>query len=123
MKLTQKTIEAGDLVVVVEYSRPLPHDTKKQRTEKHKATTEAQKKLNNKTAKGKCALLLAAITHDLFGVDHSNVHGIHCPQRLVDNAAGCTDWCVHPYSYRTMDTSVQRLCAGIVGSTYLSAYG
>ena len=45
MKLTQKTIEAGDLVVVVEYSRPLPHDTKKQRTEKHKATTEAQKKL------------------------------------------------------------------------------
>ena len=60
MKLTQKTIEAGDLVVVVEYSRPLPHDTKKQRTEKHKATTEAQKKLNNKTAKGKCALLLAA---------------------------------------------------------------
>ena len=60
MKLSQKTIEAGDLVSIVEYSRPLPRDTKKQRTSKHQVTKEAQKRLNNKSAKGNCAFLLAA---------------------------------------------------------------
>lgn len=60
MKLSQKTIEAGDLVSVVEYSRPLPTDTKKQRTAKHQVTTEAQKKINSTFASHKLAFLLAA---------------------------------------------------------------
>lgn len=60
MKLSQKTIEAGDLVSIVEYSRPLPKDTPKQRTAKHQVTTEAQKVINSKLATRKLAFLLAA---------------------------------------------------------------
>lgn len=60
MKLNQKTLRAGNLVSVVEYSRPLPKDSPRQRAEKHRATTDAQRRLNNKTLKGKLAFLLAA---------------------------------------------------------------
>lgn len=58
--INRKTIKAGDLVQVVEYSRQLPRDTKRQRAAKNRASSEAQKRLNNKTAKGKLAFLLAA---------------------------------------------------------------
>lgn len=69
MVLIQRILEAGDLVSITERSKPLPRDTKRQRAEKHRMTCEAQKRLNNKTAMGKCAFLLAANFmpyHDYF---------------------------------------------------------
>lgn len=60
MKINQKTLKAGNLVSIVEYSRPLPTDNTRQRAEKHRATVEAQRRLNNKSLKGKVAFLLAA---------------------------------------------------------------
>lgn len=47
------------LVKVVEYTPPMPRDTKKQRAAKHKATSAAQKLLNYRTAQGKLEVKLA----------------------------------------------------------------
>ena len=60
MKKRRKTIYAGNLVKVVEYTPPMPRDTPQQRAAKHKATTEAQKRLNYRTAQGKLEVKLAA---------------------------------------------------------------
>lgn len=60
MKKRRKTIYAGFLVKVVEYTPPLPRDTPQQRAAKHKATTAAQKRLNYRTAQGKLEVKLAA---------------------------------------------------------------
>lgn len=60
MKKRRKTIYAGNLVKVVEYTPPMPRDTPQQRAAKHKATTEAQKLLNHRTAQGKLEVKLAA---------------------------------------------------------------
>lgn len=60
MKKRRKTIYAGFLVKVVEYTPPMPRDTPQQRAAKHKATTAAQKRLNYRTAQGKLEVKLAA---------------------------------------------------------------
>ena len=60
MKKRRKTIYAGSLVKVVEYTPPMPRDTSKQRAAKHKATTAAQKRLNYRTAQGRLEVKLAA---------------------------------------------------------------
>lgn len=60
MKKRRKTIYAGTLVKVVEYTPPMPRDTPQQRAAKHKATTAAQKLLNYRTAQGKLEVKLAA---------------------------------------------------------------
>lgn len=60
MKKRRKTIYAGTLVKIVEYTPPKPRDTPRQRAAKHKATTAAQKALNFKTAQGRLELKLAA---------------------------------------------------------------
>lgn len=60
MKKKRKTIYAGSLVKVVEYTPPMPRDTAKQRAVKHKDTTAAQKRLNYRTAQGRLEVKLAA---------------------------------------------------------------
>lgn len=60
MKKRRKTIIAGSLVKVVEYTPPMPRDTKQQRAAKSKATTAAQKRLNYRTAQGNLETKLAA---------------------------------------------------------------
>lgn len=60
MKKRRKTIIAGLLVKVVEYTPPMPRDTPRQRAAKHKATTLAQRRLNFRTAQGRLEALLAA---------------------------------------------------------------
>lgn len=60
MKIRRKTIRAGLLVKVVDSTPPLPRDTAIQRAAKQKATTEARKHFNLKTAQAKLELKLAA---------------------------------------------------------------
>lgn len=60
MKKRRKTIIAGSLVKIVEYTPPMPRDTPQQRAAKHKATTAAQRKLNFRTAQGRLEEKLAA---------------------------------------------------------------
>lgn len=60
MKKRRKISIAGDLVKVTIYTPPMPRDGPIQRAAKHKATTAAQKKLNNVTAKERFELKLAA---------------------------------------------------------------
>ena len=60
MKRLRKTIHAGLLVKVVQYTPPAARDTPRQRTEKAKAATAIQKRLNFQNAQGKLELKLAA---------------------------------------------------------------
>lgn len=53
MKKRRKTIYAGTLVKVVEYTPPMPRDNPTQRQAKHKTTTAAQRALNYRTAQGR----------------------------------------------------------------------
>lgn len=60
MKRRRKTIIAGNLVKIVEYTPPMPRDSQLIRSARHKTTTEAQKALNHRTAQGKLETKLAA---------------------------------------------------------------
>ena len=60
MKRRRKTIIAGNLVKIVEYTPPMPRDGLQIRNARRKATTEAQKALNHRTAQGKLESKLAA---------------------------------------------------------------
>ena len=60
MAKIKKTIRAGSLVKTVLYTAPEPRDGPQARTEKSKATTAARKRINDKTAKGRLEMLLAA---------------------------------------------------------------
>lgn len=59
MKCRWKKITAGILVKEGLYTTPLPRDTTRQRAAKHKATTIAQKKLNNRSAQERLEFKLA----------------------------------------------------------------
>ena len=59
MKRRRKTIIAGSLVKIVEYTPPLPRDDQQARRERHKTTTEARKALNYRTAQGRLEAKLA----------------------------------------------------------------
>ena len=59
MKRRRKTIIAGNLVKIVEYTPPLPRDNQQTRSARQKATTAAQKTLNHRTAQGKLEAKLA----------------------------------------------------------------
>ena len=60
MKRRRKTIIAGNLVKIVEYTPPMPRDSQQARSARRKTTTEAQKALNYRTAQGKLETKLAA---------------------------------------------------------------
>lgn len=63
MAKRKKTIRAGRYVREVLYTAPEPRDGERVRAEKSKATTEARKKMNDKTAKVRLEMLLAANFH------------------------------------------------------------
>lgn len=60
MKLRRKTIIAGNLVKVVEYTPIFPRDSSRTRSIKQRASRDAQKALNFRTAQGKLESKLAA---------------------------------------------------------------
>lgn len=60
MKRRRKTVIAGNLVKIVEYTPPMPRDNQQTRSARHKVSTEAQKALNHRTAQGKLEAKLAA---------------------------------------------------------------
>ena len=60
MKKRRRKITGGDLVKIVDYTPPNPHDTKQQRAAKHKTTTAAQKIINAKLAQSRLEMKLAA---------------------------------------------------------------
>ena len=60
MAKRKKTIRAGRYVREVRYTAPEPRDGKIARAEKSKATTEVRKKMNDKTARVRLEMLLAA---------------------------------------------------------------
>lgn len=60
MAKRKKTIRAGNLVKTILYTAPEPRDGERARAEKSKMTSLAQKKSNDKTAKGKAELVMAA---------------------------------------------------------------
>ena len=60
MAKIKKTIRAGRLVKTVIYTAPEPRDTPRERAEKSRATTAAQKKMNDKSARSRLEMLLAA---------------------------------------------------------------
>lgn len=60
MKRRRKTVIAGPLVKVVEYTPQMPRDKGLTRSARHKATAEAQKALNHRTAQGRLEEKLAA---------------------------------------------------------------
>lgn len=60
MAKRKKTVRAGNLVKTVLYTAPEPHDCPRARAEKTRATTAARKRINDKTAKGRLEMLLAA---------------------------------------------------------------
>lgn len=68
MAKRKKTIIAGQLVKTIIYTAPEPLDGKRARAEKSKATTAAQKAMNDKTARARLEMLLAAnfTGYDLF---------------------------------------------------------
>ena len=59
MKRRRKTIIAGTLVKIVEYTPPMPRDAQQIRSARHRTTTAAQKALNHRTAQGKLESKLA----------------------------------------------------------------
>lgn len=68
MAKRKKTITAGSLVKTILYTAPEPRDGERVRAEKSKMTTAAQKAMNDKTARGRLEMLLAAnfTGRDLF---------------------------------------------------------
>lgn len=68
MAKRKKTITAGRLVKTVLYTAPEPHDGERVRAEKSRMTAAARQIINDKTARGKLEMLLAAnfIKGDLF---------------------------------------------------------
>lgn len=68
MAKRKKTIIAGNLVKTIIYTAPEPLDGKRARAEKSRMTSAAQKAMNNKTARGRLEMLLAAnfTGRDLF---------------------------------------------------------
>lgn len=68
MAKKKKTITAGPIVKTIIYTAPEPRDGLYVRAVKSKMTTAAQKAMNDKTARGKLEMLLAAnfINRDLF---------------------------------------------------------
>lgn len=68
MAKRKKTITAGCIVKTILYTAPEPRDGAQARAEKSRMTTAAQKAMNDKTARGRLEMLLAAnfVGHDLF---------------------------------------------------------
>ena len=68
MAKRKKTITAGCIVKTILYTAPEPRDGGRARAEKSRMTTAAQKAMNDKTARGKLEMLLAAnfVGRDLF---------------------------------------------------------
>lgn len=68
MAKRKKTITAGRLVKTILYTAPEPRDTERARAEKSHITAAAQKRMNDKAARGKLEMLLAAnfTAGDLF---------------------------------------------------------
>ena len=60
MAKRKKEIISGQLVEVVIYTAPEPRDNERTRAEKSRITSEAQKKLNRKTARRNCERIIAA---------------------------------------------------------------
>ncbi len=81
MAKRRKVIRAGDLVSEVIYTAPQPRDNARTRAEKSKITSEAQKRLNIKTAKRKMEMRIAANfdAGDLFVT--LTFDGLHLPAR------------------------------------------
>lgn len=63
MAKRKKTIIAGPIVKTIIYTAPEPQDGKRARAEKSKMTSAAQKAMNDKTARGRLEMLLAAKLH------------------------------------------------------------
>lgn len=68
MARRMKIIEAGDLVKQVIYTAPEPRDGPQVRAQKSRATSEAQKRMNDRTARERLAMEIAAnfTRRDLF---------------------------------------------------------
>ncbi len=68
MAKRMKTIKAGRLVKAILYTAPEPRDGERARAEKSRMTAAAQKTMNDKTARGRLEMLLAAnfTGRDLF---------------------------------------------------------
>lgn len=68
MAKRKKTIIAGQIVKTIIYTAPEPQDGKRARAEKSRMTSAAQKAMNDKTARGRLEMLLAAnfTGRDLF---------------------------------------------------------
>ena len=68
MAKRKKTITAGCIVKTILYTAPEPRDGERARAEKSRMTTAAQKAMNDKTARGRLEMLLAAnfVGSDLF---------------------------------------------------------
>ena len=68
MAKRKKTITAGCIVKTILYTAPEPRDGERARAEKSRMTTAAQKAMNDKTARGRLEMLLAAnfVGRDLF---------------------------------------------------------
>lgn len=68
MAKRKKTITAGRLVKTILYTAPEPRDDERVRAEKSRMTAAAQKAMNDKTARGKLEMLMAAnfTGRDLF---------------------------------------------------------
>ncbi|MGE4276317.1 MAG: hypothetical protein AB7E30_03955 [Lawsonibacter sp.] len=68
MAKRKKTITAGYIVKTILYTAPEPRDGERARAEKSRMTTAAQKAMNDKSAKGRLEMLLAAnfVGRDLF---------------------------------------------------------
>ena len=60
MAKRKKTIIAGRIVKTVIYTAPEPVDGQRARTEKSRMTTAAQKAMNNKAARARLEMLMAA---------------------------------------------------------------
>ena len=60
MAKRMRTITAGNLVKIAIYTAPEPNDNERVRAEKSRATTAAQKAMNDKTARSKLEMSLAA---------------------------------------------------------------
>lgn len=68
MAKRKKTITAGRIVKTILYTAPEPRDGDRARAEKSRMTTAAQQKMNDKSARGRLEMLMAAnfTRHDLF---------------------------------------------------------
>ena len=60
MAKRKKTIMAGCIVKTILYTAPEPRDGERARAEKSRMTTAAQKAMNDKTARARLEMLLAA---------------------------------------------------------------